>query len=275
MEKRTRRRFPVGGFAILLIVIAALAVAASDRIATDATPTPDFVISERLSPTAATLNEATIRERAVDPAAFLTDAEQSQRQIEAVARVAPAVISVHRSSNGATDVIGSGVIIDASGLAIASLRTTGTDGKLTAVLSTGETVKATIVRVDEPAQLVLLRLDGDPPAVATLASRTPLTGERVLAIGTPLGDFTSTVTAGVIGAIGVAMPASGDQQAIEGVIQHDAATNPGSEGGPLIDLNGEVIAIELGAVTTTAQDGIVQGWSFAIPATTLGPLITG
>lgn len=272
MENRVRRRFPIGGFVIVLIVVAALALAASDRIAVDSTPTPEFVIHERVSPTAATLNEATIQDRAIDPAALLTDAEQSQRQIDAVAQVAPAVISVHRSAS-AGDVIGSGVIIDQSGLAIASLRTTGSDGKLTAVLSTGETVKATIVRVDEAAQLVLLQLDGDPPAVATLASRAPLSGERVLTIGTPLGDFTSTVTAGVVGAIGVTMPTSGDQQAIPGVIQHDAATNPGSEGGPLIDINGDVIAIELGSVTSTAQDGIVQGWSFAVPVTQLGPLI--
>ena len=99
-----------------------------------------------------------------------------------------------------------------------------------------------------------------------------MSGERVLSIGTPLGDFTSTVTVGVVGAIGITMPANGNQQAIPGVIQHDAATNPGSEGGPLIDLNGDVIAIELGSVTTTAER-IVQSWSFAVPATQLGPLI--
>jgi len=70
------------------------------------------------------------------------------------------------------------------------------------------------------------------------------------------------------------MPAvSDDVGAIAGVLQHDAATNQGNEGGPLINLDGEVIGIDLGSISTTAQDGIVQGWSFAAPVSLLGPLI--
>ena len=69
------------------------------------------------------------------------------------------------------------------------------------------------------------------------------------------------------------MPAAGDAEAISGVLQHDAATNQGNEGGPLINLDGEVIGIDLGSISTTAQDGIAQGWSFAAPVSLLGPLL--
>jgi len=280
VEQHARRRIPLGGIGVILIIVIALAVAVGDRVAPEPDPTPEFVIHAAITPTATELREQSTAVRDRQSSGPLTDAEQSQMQIDAVASVAPAVISVRRSSNAQTanpsdDRVGSGVIIDASGLAIASLRTTGSDGDLTVVLSTGEIVEATIVRVDEALQLVLLQIEGETPAVAKLAAGAPRSGERVLAIGTPLGDFSSTVTGGVIGAIGVTMPAAIDADAIAGVLQHDAATNQGNEGGPLINLDGEVVGIDLGSISTTAQDGIVQGWSFAAPISLLGPLIDG
>jgi S1-C subfamily serine protease len=278
VEQQVRRRIPLGGIGLIVIVVIALAVAMGDRVAPEPDPTPEFVIHAVISPTAAELLEQSTEVHDRQSSGLLTDAEQSQMQISAVEAVAPAVISVRRSANSETanpadDQVGSGVVIDASGLAVASLRTTGPDGNLTVVFSTGESAKATIVRVDEALQLVLLQIEGEMPGVAKLASTDPRSGERVLAIGTPLGDFSSTVTAGILGAIGVTMPATSDVKAISGVLQHDAATNQGNEGGPLINLNGEVIGIDLGSVSTTAQDGIVQGWSFAAPVSLLGPLL--
>ena len=281
MDQHAGRRSPLGGIGVILIVVIALAVAVGDRVAPEPDPTPEFVIHAAITPTATELREQSTAVRERQSSGLLTDAEQSQMQVDAVAAVAPAVISVRRGSNAQTtnpsdDRVGSGVIIDASGLAIASLRTTGSDGDLTVVLSNGESAKATIVRVDEALQLVLLQIEGETPAVATLAAESPRSGERVLAIGTPLGDFSSTVTAGVVGAIGVTMPAASDDVgAIAGALQHDAATNQGNEGGPLINLAGEVVGIDLGSISTTAQDGIVQGWSFAAPVSLLGPLIDG
>jgi S1-C subfamily serine protease len=282
VEPNARRRFPLGGIGLILIIVIALAVTMGDRVAPEPDPTPEFVIHSVITPTPTELREQSTVVRERQSSGLLTDAEQSQKQIDAVAAVAPAVISVRKSSTARTanpsdDQVGSGVIIDASGLAIASLRTTGSDGDLTVVLSNGESAKATIVRVDEELQLVLLQIEGETPAVAKLAAEPPRSGERVLAIGTPLGDFSSTVTAGVIGAIGVTMPAASDGVAtIAGVLQHDAATNRGSEGGPLINLDGEVVAIDLGSISTTVQDNqneTAQGWSFAVPVSMLGPLI--
>jgi S1-C subfamily serine protease len=282
VEQHARRRIPLGGVGLILIVVIALAVTLGDRVAPEPDPTPEFVIHEAITATATELRGQSTVVQDRQSSGLLTDAEQSEKQIEAVAAVAPAVISVRRGSNAQTtnpsdDRVGSGVIIDSSGLAIASLRTTGSDGDLTVVLSTGESAEATIVRVDEALQLVLLQIEGETPAVASLATESPRSGERVLAIGTPLGYFSSTVTAGVVGAIGVSMPASSeDTEIIVGVLQHDAATNQGNEGGPLINLDGEVVGIDLGSISTTVQDGqdvIAHGWSFAVPVALLGPLI--
>jgi S1-C subfamily serine protease len=211
----------------------------------------------------------------------LTDAEQSAMAVAAVEAVAPAVVVVHRAADDsllgdrtitAGERIGSGVAIDERGLIIASLRTTGEEGAIRVTYTTGETVDAEIVRIDQVLQLVLLKVDDEPPAVAPLAGHAPRPGEPVLAIGSPLEDFSSTVTAGVVGAVGVTMPKESGAQAIQGVMQHDAATNPGNEGGPLIDLHGQVIGINVGTIAK-ASDEIVQGWSFAIPVTSLGPLL--
>jgi len=68
------------------------------------------------------------------------------------------------------------------------------------------------------------------------------------------------------------MPGDSGSRPIAGVMQHDAATNQGNEGGPLIDLHGQVVGINVGVVTESG-DAIIQGWSFAIPATALDPLL--
>lgn len=211
----------------------------------------------------------------------LTDAERSERAVEAVQAVAPAVVIVHRAADermfnertlNEGERIGSGVVVHEDGYIIASLRTTGRSGEIRVTYSTGETVEAKLLRIDEELQLVLLKVDDSPPAVAKLATYAPRAGEPVLAIGSPLEDFSSTVTGGVIGAVGVTMPATDDAESIPGVMQHDAATNQGNEGGPLVDLHGQVIGINVGSIAVSGNE-IVQGWSFAIPVTSLGPLL--
>jgi S1-C subfamily serine protease len=221
----------------------------------------------------------------------LTDAERSSMAVAAVESVGPAVVVVHRAADesqfgdralSAGERIGSGIVIHEQGYIIASLRTTGEEGAIRVTYTTGDTVEAEIIRIDVTFQLVLLKVDDEPPAVAPIAGHAPRPGEPVLAIGSPLEDFSSTVTSGVIGAVGVSMPAEDGEEAIEGVMQHDAATNRGNEGGPLIDLHGQVVGINVGVVQMVELDVsseddpselIVQGWSFAIPVTSLGPLL--
>ncbi|MGH2548404.1 MAG: S1C family serine protease [Thermomicrobiales bacterium] len=274
-----RRRLPTFALLILAIAVVALGVSLTDQMKREQAPTPVF-IHQSGTPATEQLSDALTGENSPPDLLPLTDGEESDFAVAAVANVQPAVITVQRSSERAllgTDAstdgaVGSGVIISDAGYAIASLRTTGTDGDLQVVFADGGIADADVVAVDEAFQLVLLKIDGDVPAVAPMAGYSPLPGERVLAIGSALDSFFSTVTSGVISSSGATMPAEGNWLPVRGVLQHDAAINEGNEGGPLFDLNGNVIGINIGNVTTSGDEP-AQGWSFAVPISSLSELI--
>jgi S1-C subfamily serine protease len=88
-------------------------------------------------------------------------------------------------------------------------------------------------------------------------------GQLVVAVGSPLGEFTDTVTAGIVSGldrtIDLQDPSTGRRVALDGLVQTDAAINAGSSGGPLLDATGTVV----GVIVTSAGDG--EGIGFAIP----------
>ena len=258
-------------FAAMLVAVVLFLVANVIQPTGDDAPVivrhdPDQPVSTPLSNEAARLSRANL-DRA------RSDQDISASSIEAVASVAPAVVVVHRTvEDGSEEVLGSGVAIDDQGHVLASLGTTGSDGSLSVTWPSGVTVDARIIRIDERYQVALLEVAGEVEAFAPLATYPSLSGDRVLAIGSPLEDFTSTVTAGIIGAVGITMPETLEHPAIPDLYQHDASLNPGNEGGPIVDLNGNVVGINIGSIVV--HDGeIVQGLSFAVPVTALAALL--
>jgi 2-alkenal reductase len=110
----------------------------------------------------------------------------------------------------------------------------------------------------------VLKVDSAVPAVADIGDSTSLLpGQPVLAIGSPLGTFTNTVTEGIVSALGRTVPDEDGGPELLNLIQHDAAINPGNSGGPLVTLNGEIVGINtLGIIDA-------QGLFFAVPAETV------
>jgi serine protease Do len=122
--------------------------------------------------------------------------------------------------------------------------------------------KAKLVGTDPTTDIAVIKIDQDNLPVAALGNSDNVqVGEWVLAIGNPLG-LTSTVTAGIVSAIGRNINIISDRYGIENFIQTDAAINPGNSGGPLVNLNGEVIGINTAIATTNMR---YQGYGFAVP----------
>jgi serine protease Do len=197
---------------------------------------------------------------------------------QAIHKVGPAVVTVvgtvqgqltpfGMTSNGT--VSGSGVFISDQGYILTNNHVVeGTQGELTIVLSDGTQEKATIVGADQYSDIAVLKTAGKVPAVATLGNSDVLTpGETVIAIGSPLGDFKNSVTAGVVSATGRSID-TGNGYSIDNLIQTDAAINQGNSGGPLVNLAGEVVAINTLIVRNSGSGTVAEGLGFAIPIDT-------
>ncbi len=130
----------------------------------------------------------------------------------------------------------------------------------TVVLADGTRKDATIDYRDPNNDVAILKIDGTYPAIATLSTKAAK-GQPVIAIGNAFGEQSNTVTAGTISGLNRTITA-GDQDVVEkltGLVESSAPIVPGFSGGPLLDLNGNVIAINV------AMDIQGNGSSFSIP----------
>jgi serine protease Do len=197
---------------------------------------------------------------------------------QAVQKVGPSVVTVVgtipgqmtiRGMSASGTVSGSGVFISSQGYILTNNHVvSGTQGDLTIVLSDGTQETAKIVGADQYSDIAVLKTTGKVPAVATLGNSDVLNpGETVIAIGSPLGDFKNTVTVGVVSATGRSID-SGNGYSIDNLIQTDAAINQGNSGGPLVNLAGQVIAINTLIVRSSGSGTVAEGLGFAIPINT-------
>jgi len=187
-----------------------------------------------------------------------------------VEQIGPAVVTVinEQIAEGETDAVptgsGSGFILDEDGHVVTNQHVVEGGAEFLVVLEDGRELPATLVGADANSDVAILKVDPPVPAVARIGdSDSLLPGQAVLAIGSPLGTFTNTVTEGIVSALGrtVADDAGGPE--LLNLIQHDAAINPGNSGGPLVTLTGEVVGINtLGIIDA-------QGLFFAVPAQTV------
>jgi len=204
-----------------------------------------------------------------------TDIETTITQ--AVKKVGPAVVTVVGTiqgqmspfgPTGTQTVSGSGVFISDKGYILTNNHVIDGVKDVTVILSDGTQEKATIVGADMYSDIAVLKTDGKVPAVASLSNSDVLNpGESVIAIGSPLGDFKNTVTVGVVSATGRSID-TGNGYTIDGLIQTDAAINQGNSGGPLVNLTGEVIAINTLIVRNSGSGTVAEGLGFAIPVNT-------
>ena len=197
--------------------------------------------------------------------------------VDIVKQVSPAVVTITAEGVTANDpfggqagqgvAMGSGVIFDANGLILTNHHVVaGNPTKLTVTLKDGRTLDATIYGVDTLTDLAIVKADGTGLPTAPIGdSSTVQVGQQAIAIGSPLGQFSDSVTSGIISALGRSIDVEGGH--LSNLIQTDTAINPGNSGGPLLDPSGKVIGIN------TAVAGDSQGIGFAIPIDIARPLL--
>jgi Do/DeqQ family serine protease len=191
-------------------------------------------------------------------------------------RVTPAVVSIRvrtEGGNGADDLfdgpprrqsLGSGVFISPDGYVVTNYHVVEGASAIQVQLADKRQFDARLVGTSAATDLAVLKVDGasDVPVLPFGNSERVQVGDWVIAVGNPF-RLTSTVTAGIVSALGRQLNIIEDQFRIEDFIQTDAAINPGNSGGALVNLDGELVGINTAIASGT---GGYEGYGFAIPS---------
>ena len=206
--------------------------------------------------------------------------DESSAVIDAAAKAGPAVVRIFVSGTATDPVggsipesgVGSGIIFDTEGWVLTN-RHVVTDSNdeiadsLTVELKDGRQFEGTVYGVDTLTDLAIVKIEAEDLTAATIGSSADLeVGQLAIAIGSPLGTYSNSVTSGIVSATGRSVTVeNGDR--LNNLIQTDAAINPGNSGGPLLDAVGDVIGIN----TAVATDS--NGIGFAIPIDIARPIM--
>jgi S1-C subfamily serine protease len=172
-------------------------------------------------------------------------------------RVAPSVVTIQTGHD-----LGTGIIVADSGLILTANHVVAGGGPITVTFADGTTTSAAVAGADpkiDVAELIPAKL---PQVVvpATVGGAAGV-GASVVAIGNPLG-LTDSVSTGVVS--GLNRTADTSNGKFSGLIQFDASVNPGSSGGPLLDMHGLVVGVVVSIATPDGQDAFA-GIGFAEP----------
>ncbi len=182
----------------------------------------------------------------------------------------PGVVSIRvlaAGPLGAGEGAGSGFIIDDDGHIVTNEHVVQGAQLVTVVFYNGFEAEAEVVGGDDDSDLAVLRVSEMAEGAHPLPigdSNAVQAGEWVVAIGNPFG-FSSSMTLGIVSAVGRAIPGLVEGFSIPQVIQTDAAINPGNSGGPLLNMNGEVVGVNA-QIRTDAGVRANSGVGFAIPS---------
>ena len=184
--------------------------------------------------------------------------------------IQPSLVLIQTHSEG-EDGLGSGVIVDDSGDILTCLHVVdnATDIKIT--FSDGTEARATVMATQPQNDIAVVSPDNLPKKLVPAVLGNPgalRVGDDAFVVGNPFGLY-SSMSSGVISGFDRAFEPPKGGQVLRGLIQIDAAVNPGNSGGPLLNRDGEVVGIVTGIVNPTEQNVFI-GIGFAVPINVAG-----
>jgi S1-C subfamily serine protease len=267
-----QKRSSLGAGSILLVAVVALIFGAiAGAVAARATASNNTV------PEVATSSNS-------NPASFGGSAAAPLSWSAVAQRVGPAVVTIINQQKSQTDIFGnvtpgpvdegSGFVIDKKGDIVTNNHVIDNSSSLKVVFADGRKAPAQLVRADKLSDLAVVKVNVPVKVTLSWSTETRLEpGEPVLAIGSALGQFRNTVTAGVVSALGRSITEE-NGVTLQNMVQTDAAINQGNSGGPLLNDRGQVVAVNTAITRGTSQSDIF-GLSSQVVAEGLGFAISG
>jgi S1-C subfamily serine protease len=265
---RPRRRIPGGRTVLAAAVLSAvLASGSTFALVEYALPRSPAASSTATQASNASLTRGTVTTTPGDASAVAAKALPS-----VVTITTESAVTGRFGNAGTATGVGSGVILTSGGYILTNNHVVENSESLSVQLADGRTVSATVVKTDAQHDLAIIKANATGLTPATLGDSSAIqVGQTVIAIGSPLGTFTGSVTEGIISAtnrtITVGEANSRTGTTLSGLLQTDAAINPGNSGGPIVDAAGNVIGV------STAGSTQANGLNFAIPINTAKTLI--
>lgn len=167
---------------------------------------------------------------------------------------------MQRESEGS----GSGTILDRSGHILTNFHVVDAADQIEVTLASNQSYPATLIGQDEEHDIAVLKIDAPAsqlPPIELGSSESLRVGRRVYVLGNPFG-WDGTLTTGIVSSLNRDLPSRVPGRPMQGLIQTDAAMNPGNSGGPLLNTRGQMIGMCVAIATKTGQNA---GVGFAIP----------
>ena len=218
---------------------------------------------------------STVKLSRVDGKTLLTDAEVYAANVDSV--VAINTTGTATASNGfwqtqqPTTGAGSGFVLTPDGFIATNYHVIDGAETVKVAFCNGDTYDAEVIGGEEDYDIAVIKVEAENLKPVTMGDSTLLNvGDRVLAIGNPLGELTFSQTGGMVSSVNRAIN-------VEGVpfnmIQTDASINPGNSGGPMFNQYGQVVGIVSAKYTSTASGASAEGLGFAIPINDVAAMI--
>jgi S1-C subfamily serine protease len=178
------------------------------------------------------------------------------------------VIAAEHQGKPGTEDLGTGVMVDTLGDILTALHVVQGASEIRVTFAEGTVSAARVVGSDPTHDIAVLATERLPAVIIpAVLGPTPQIGDEVFAVGNPLG-LVGSLSAGVVSGLDRTFKL-GDGRTFSGMIQFDAAVNPGSSGGPLLNTKGQVIGIVTGLANPAGTDNFA-GIGFAVPIATAG-----